>query len=252
MAATTSRPEPAPETAADERPLLRFTRGERWAHWVNAALFAIVMLTGAVMYIDSLALLVGNRLVVRTLHTYAGLAIPVALLVALAPRWGRALRRDLGRLNRFTPDDKRWLRNRLRRLPDGDAPPRLGKFNPGQKLNAAFVLGAGAVMVATGSIMHWYEPFSNEVRRGATFTHDWFAFFIWLAVIGHVILALRDPVSLRAMVRGTVPARWARAERPAWYAEVPGAGEPEAAVPDPARTGDPAPDTTGGASPASQ
>jgi formate dehydrogenase subunit gamma len=235
MAATTSRPDP--RTDADDRPLPRFTRVERWAHWVNAGLFAIVMLTGAVMYIDSLALLVGNRLVVRTLHTYAGLAIPVAFLIALAPRWGRALRRDLGRLNRFTPDDRRWLRNRLRRTPDGDAPPRLGKFNPGQKLNAAFVLAAAVVMLATGSIMHWYEPFSDSVRRGATFTHDWFALGVWLAVIGHVVLALRDPVALRAMVRGTVDARWARSQRPGWYAEV---------------TDDSVGDSTGSAAPPSQ
>lgn len=244
MAATTSPPDNAAATKADDGPLLRFTRVERWAHWANAVLFAVVMLTGAVMYIDSLAVLVGNRLVVRTLHTYAGLAIPVVLLVALAPRWGRALRRDLGRLNRFTPDDRRWLRNRVRRLPDGDPPPRLGKFNPGQKLNAAFVLGAGAVMLATGSIMHWYEPFSDSLRRGATFTHDWFAFAVWLAVIGHVVMALRDPVALRAIVRGTVPARWAREERPAWYAEVTGAADDDA--------GAPAPHTTGDATPAPQ
>ena len=35
---------------------------------------------------------------------------------------------------------------------------RLGKFNPGQKLNAAFIAGAAIVMLATGSIMKWFEP----------------------------------------------------------------------------------------------
>jgi formate dehydrogenase subunit gamma len=229
MAATTLPPEPL----ADSAPLPRFTRAERSAHWVNAALFAVVMLTGAVMYVDSLAVLVGNRLVVRTVHTYTGLAIPVVFLVALLPRWGRALRSDLGRLNRWVAEDRRWFRRR--QLPD--APVRLGKFNPGQKLNAAFVLGATAVMVATGSIMHWYEPFSDSLRRGATFTHDWFALFVWLAVLGHVFLAFQDPDALRGMVRGHVPARWARTKRPGWYDEMtgapPGAGDSTGDPPDP-------------------
>jgi len=215
MAATTHRPE------AGNGRVPRFTRVERWAHWTNAVLFGVVMLTGAVMYVDSLAALVGNRLLVRSVHTYGGLLIPVVFLVALVPRWGRALRADLGRLNRFDSDDRRWLRRRGRGQ-EGTDRPRLGKFNPGQKLNAAFVLAATVVMVATGSVMHWYQPFSDALRRGATFTHDWFALFVWLSVLGHVYLALQDSDALRGMTRGWVPAAWARAERPRWYAEVTG------------------------------
>jgi formate dehydrogenase subunit gamma len=240
MAATTHPPEPA----ADAPPIARFTRAERCAHWVNAALFAVVMLTGAAMYIDSLALLVGHRLVVRTVHTYTGLAIPVVFLVALLPRWGRALRADLGRLNRWAADDRRWFR---RRAEPGAAPVRLGKFNPGQKLNAAFLLGATVVMLASGSIMHWYEPFSDALRRGATFTHDWFALFIWVAVLGHVLLAFQDPDALRGMLHGRVPARWARTKRPAWYEEV--TGTPAAGGESP---GESPPNSTGGGAPGPQ
>lgn len=213
MAATTHRPDAG--ESGDRLP--RFTRVERWAHWTNAVLFGIVMLTGAVMYVDSLAVLVGNRLLVRSIHTYGGLLIPVVFLVALLPRWGRALRTDLGRLNRFDADDRRWFRRQAREGPDR---PRLGKFNPGQKLNAAFVLGASVVLVATGSVMHWYQPFSDVLRRGATFTHDWFALFVWVSVLGHVFLAFQDSDALRGMTRGWVPAAWARAKRPRWYTEV--------------------------------
>jgi formate dehydrogenase subunit gamma len=209
MTATTTPPE-----AGAEAPLRRFDRVERIAHWTNATLFGIVMLTGSVLYIGQLSVLVGNREVVRTIHVYCGLAIPVAFLVALAPRWGRALRRDLARINRWIPDDKRWLRTLGR-----DNRVRLGKFNPGQKLNAAFILGATVVMVATGSIMKWFGPFSVDTRTGATFVHDWFAFFVWMAVLGHIWFAFKDPEALRAMRGGTVSARWARTERPRWYEE---------------------------------
>jgi formate dehydrogenase subunit gamma len=79
------------------------------------------------------------------------------------------------------------------------------------------------VMLATGSIMYWFHPFSNDVRTGATFVHDWFAFGVGLVVIGHISIALADPVALGAMRRGQVPAGWAKRKRPRWYAEMTGA-----------------------------
>jgi formate dehydrogenase subunit gamma len=212
MTATTRPPEPAAGAGPDEPPILRFDRVERIAHWVNAALFGLVMLTGSVLYIGELSVLVGNRPTVRFLHVYGGLAIPVVFVVALAPRWGRALRRDLTRLNRWIPDDRRWLRT-FGRAKDV----RLDKFNAGQKLNAAFVLGATVVMVGTGIIMRWFEPFSLDTRTGATFVHDWFALFIWLSVLGHIWFAFADGEALRSMVSGTVSARWAKVKRSRWY-----------------------------------
>jgi cytochrome b subunit of formate dehydrogenase len=36
-------------------------------------------------------------------------------------------------------------------------------------------------------------------------------------VLGHIMLALRDPDALQGMLHGVVPARWARLHRPRWY-----------------------------------
>jgi formate dehydrogenase subunit gamma len=203
-----------------EAALLRFDRTERILHWVNAALAGILLLTGAVLYLGELSALVGRRELVRDLHVAAGLALPVPLLLALPRRRGARLRADLGALNRFGPDDGRWLRSRGR-----DPSVRLGKFNPGQKLNAAFVAGAGAVLLGTGLVMRFFAPFPLEWRTGATFVHDWTAFGLGLAVAGHVWLAFADPDALRSMVTGRVPAAWARRHRPRWYEEVTGATE---------------------------
>ena len=215
MAATTKPPDAG--ARPDDAPIERFDRVERIAHWVNATLFGVVMLTGSVLYIGQLSAMVGNREIVRTLHVYCGLAIPVAFLIAYSPRWGRALRKDFSRINRWSQDDKRWFRTMGR-----DKKVRLGKFNSGQKLNAAFVVAAALVMVGTGSIMKWFEPFPIDVRTGATFVHDWFAFFVWAAVIGHIWFAFADPEALRAMWRGSVTARWAKQHAPRWYEETTG------------------------------
>jgi formate dehydrogenase subunit gamma len=192
--------------------IVRFDRTERVVHWLNATLFVTLMATGAVLYIGDLSAFVGRRELVERVHVFAGLALPVPLVLGLVLRSGAQLRRDVNALARWIPDDRRWLHKRTR--------PRaqLGKFNPGQKLNATFVAAAIVVMLASGSIMYWFQFFSNDVRTGATFVHDWFAFGIWLSVIGHVAFALSDGDALSAMVRGPVPASWALAKRPRWYA----------------------------------
>jgi len=199
---------------AGEPPLLRFDRVERTVHWVNATLFGILMLTGAALYAGPISALVGNREVVRTLHVYSGLLLPVPLLLGVLGRRGARLRTDLGRLNRWSRDDARWFRRRQR----GQV--ALGKFNPGQKLNASFIAGAAVVMLGTGSIMKWFDHFPLDWRTGATFVHDWFALGVWIAVLGHIMFAVRDGDALDSMIGGTVPAAWARRHAPLWYEEL--------------------------------
>ena len=192
----------------------RFTKVERIAHWVNAVLFTIAMSTGAMFYFGIGQSLISDRALVRGVHVYSGLGILVAFSVAMIPRWGRSLRRDASRINRWSRDDVRWVRTLGR-----DPAVRLGKFNPGQKLNAVFVAAAALVLAGTGSIMYWNRSFSTDIRTGADFVHQWFGWLIWITVFGHIVLAFRDYESLRGMTLGTVSTDWAKHHRPAWYAE---------------------------------
>jgi formate dehydrogenase subunit gamma len=207
--------------------LARFDRVERAAHWSTASLFGVLMLTGAALYAGPISTLVGQREVMRTVHVGAGILLPVPLLIGLAGRWGRALRGDLRRLGRFDDEDRRWLRRATR----DDA--RLGKFNPGQKLNAAFLGSAIVVMLGTGIVLKWFSLFSLDTRTGATFVHDWVAIGIWISVLGHILLALRDPVALGGMLHGAVTARWARTNRPRWYEAETGESATRLKVPEP-------------------
>jgi len=192
----------------------RFDRTERWLHWANATLVGVLVFTGAVLYSGELSSILGRRAFFKEIHVIAGLCLPVPFLLALPGRRGRGLRRDLGVLNRFSADDVRWLRSR-----GGDRTVRLGKFNPGQKLNTAFVGAALVTMLATGLVLRFFNPFPLAWRTGATFIHDWTALGLALAITGHVWLAVSDPDALGGMVSGTVPAGWARRKRPRWYEE---------------------------------
>ncbi len=212
--ATTEQPE--------QRVVLRFDRIERAVHWVNAALFLILIATGAALYFTPLIALVGRRRLIEQVHLYAGLSLPLPLLLGVAGSWGRGLRRDVGRINGWTEADLQWLRAIVdtaagRRR--ASMRPRLGKFNAGQKLNAAFVAGGGLVMLGTGALLHWYVPFPLSWRTGATFVHDWLAVTFAIVIVGHITFALADREALRAMLGGRVSRAWAARHAPAWLDE---------------------------------
>jgi formate dehydrogenase subunit gamma len=196
--------------------LSRFDRVERIVHWTTAVLFAVVMATAAALYVPFISAYVGRRELVKTIHVYTGLALPGPLLLgAVGRRWGRRLREDLRRLNRWSADDGRWLKRW--RHPRGI---KLGKFHPGQKLNAAFTGGAILLMLATGSMMRWYKPWPLRWRTGATFVHDWIALGLFCTITGHILMALNDRESLSSMWDGTIGRRWARQHAPLWLEEL--------------------------------
>lgn len=199
--------------SAGARRIPRFDRVERLVHWCNATLFLVLLATGASLYFAQLSTIVGHRHTVKTIHVYAGLLLPVPLLLGLALPAGRHFRRDVSRINRWTDDDRRWWSRKTR------PSVQLGKFNPGQKLNAIFVAAAVVLMLMTGSIMRWFEPFPDSLRTGATFVHDWTFITLLVVIVGHITFAFSDGDSLRSMIRGWVPEQWARRERPRWWAE---------------------------------
>jgi formate dehydrogenase subunit gamma len=64
--------------------------------------------------------------------------------------------------------------------------------------------------------MRWYHPWPLSWRTGATFVHDWLALAIGIVVIGHIVMALSMPDTLRAMVSGRIRRAWAERHAPAW------------------------------------
>jgi formate dehydrogenase subunit gamma len=203
--------------------LPRFSPGERWIHRSIAILTGVLLVTAALLYIPDLGGLVGNRQVVRVIHEIAGFALAVPLVLAL---FSRAFRADASRLNRFRPTDWEWLRSRDRR----SGRIRVGKFNAGQKLNAAFTLGAILVMFLSGSMMFFSSRFPDALRTGATFVHDWLALAVLVVVCGHIYMAFNDASARLGMRTGSVPASWAEREHGAWVDELTG-GSPSATTP---------------------
>jgi formate dehydrogenase subunit gamma len=215
MAATTRR---SPSKARSSSELLRFDWVERAAHWLTATAFIILIFTGAALYIPALVGFVGRRVLVVRIHVDAGLALPLPLIISLAGSWGKGLRADLKRLNRWSSDDKEWLRRSVHWEPTSKL--AVGKFNAGQKLNAAIVGGTIIVMLMTGSVMHWPYYFALSWRTGATFIHDIVALAFFVVVVGHIGMALTHPPALRSIFTGRISRAWAKRHAPVWLEEI--------------------------------
>lgn len=213
-AATTLSGNPGPR-GSDRPRLLRFGPAERALHWANALLFLVLLATAAVLYLAPLSALVGRRPLVRDAHVIAGLLLPLPWVVARFGPWSAMLRDDVRRLSRWDDQDRRWLRSLGR-----DWSARLGKFHPLQKLNAAFTAGSIPVMLATGAVMRWFEPFPLEWRTGATFVHDWVSIGLFVTVTLHIVKALSDREALGGMWGGTVSTAWSGRHHPRWFDEV--------------------------------
>ena len=116
--------------------------------WAVAGLMLICIVTAAILYNGALSIPIGHR---HTYRTHPRLRRVRAPGTDPAGPAFPGLPADLGRLNRFTPSDWRWLRSRQRR----DGTIRVGKFNAGQKLNAALTAGAILVLLGTGTLMYF-------------------------------------------------------------------------------------------------
>lgn len=193
-------------------PLQRFSRGERRIHRSTAFLVGVLALTGAALYVPSLALLVGRRTVLEAVHIVAGLLLPLPTLAGMA--LSAPMRADIRTLNRMTGSDWRWVRRRDRRT----AGLPVGKFNGGQKLASAVVAGAGLVLFGTGLLLIAPARVSLpvSVREGATITHDLFTFGLLALLAGHIWLAYRHPEARAALRTGLVDREYAEREHPAW------------------------------------
>ncbi len=193
--------------------LLRFDTVQRTAHWLNSLLFGIAMTTAIPLYFGSFFGIVFARHPVQLIHLWAGLLLPIPLLVALAGPWGARMRHDLRRINYWTRAEVRWTKTLGRSPLDAD------KFNPGQKAFALFAGASLVVMLATGSILQWFRFFPISWRTGATTTHDLFAFAIFAAIGGHIAMAVTHREPLLSMVNGTISEEWAASHAKTWLEE---------------------------------
>ncbi len=193
----------------------RFDRTERVVHWTTAILMLELLVTGAILYLPSIALRVGHRALVENIHVYSGLALLLPLVIGVLGPWRAHLVADLRRFDRWTRADWDWFHVKQKRshLP-------AGKFNGGQKAEASFLGGSMVVMLVTGVLMRFAPSSWITWQQGATLVHDVGFLTVGVAVIGHIYMAMSRPEQLKSIFTGFIDRKWAVRNNPAWMAEV--------------------------------
>jgi formate dehydrogenase subunit gamma len=215
----------------------RFSRTERAAHWLLAIGFFVLLGSGLALYLPSLAAHV-DRPTAKAIHIDAAIALGVGLVAVAVLGNRRAVRGTLRDLDRYDADDARWLAGAPRRLVSGEPSPPQGRFNAGQKLNAALVAGLMVVMAVTGFLL-WYGERDTRYRfAGTVDIHDWGTLLLLALVAGHVYLSVLHPATrhaLRGMTVGDVDRDWALEHHAKWAEQADPAQEPSATLDQPPR-----------------
>jgi formate dehydrogenase subunit gamma len=195
----------------ERRYVRRFSRTERVLHWVNAAGVFLLLGSGLVLYLPSLAADVGRRPLIKDIHFWGGIGWVAALALVAVLGDRRGLLRTAREIDSFDREDVDWLM--LRR------PAPQGRFNAGQKINAA-VTSAFVVLFFASGMLLWAGERDTRYRFASTvILHDGLLYASLILLVGHLYLAVIHPATrhaLRGMVVGTVREDWAQEHHPRW------------------------------------
>lgn len=198
----------------------RYSGFQRVNHWLTAALFTLLTLSGLAMfspYMFFLSGLFGGGQDTRVIHPWFGVVLFASFAALLVQFW---------RLNLPNRDDIAWSRhigdvvtNHHERLPE------LGKYNAGQK---GVFWGQAAlitVMFVTGLVI-WDQYFftytSIDLKRWAVLFHSVAAIFSISIILVHIYAGIWIRGTGRAMTRGNVTGGWAFRHHRKWLRKVRG------------------------------
>jgi formate dehydrogenase subunit gamma len=214
------------ETGALPEFLDRFAPPSRQLHWLVAIPVLLLFITGLTnFWPEAKALHVGGARLFAWLHVLLGFAFAGALVLALltiVPR--REARRDARELLTVRLADYLWLQHQaLRAAGQRSVGPRVGKFNAGQKLNAALTTLATLVLTGTGLVLgvnYWRKDvFDVDMVAGLFRWHTVISVLLLPLILGHIYMSTLNPgtrESLRGIVLGRVRCSWAERHHSAW------------------------------------
>ena len=196
----------------------RYTLPERVIHWLSAVCYLYVLATGLAFYTPYLywiAAVLGGGPTARYWHPWIGLLFFATVFWML-----QAWRADM----RITEADRKWgkcMEHYVRN--EAELMPPIDRFNLGQKYFFWAMFYAGIVLVLSGVVLWIPEYMPPAARFAAILLHVAAALVTIGAFIIHVYMGLAIVRGgLNAMVRGYVPAGWAKAHHRLWYQRMSG------------------------------
>jgi formate dehydrogenase subunit gamma len=200
------------------RKIVRFSGFERFSHWLTAASFVLLALTGLNITFGKFLLLpaIGPEAFSRFaqsakyVHNFVSFSfiVGLALIVALWIRDNLPQRVDLD-----------WLKQGGGFIKSKHAP--AGRFNAGEKLVFWFALGAGLAVTISGIYLlfpfYWTNIAGMQV---AQVVHAVVAVLFVAVILGHIYIGtLGMEGAFEAMGTGEVDVNWAKEHHDRWLEE---------------------------------
>jgi len=200
------------------RKVLRFSSFERFSHWLTAASFVVLGLTGLNITFGKIVLLpiIGPEAfssvseAAKYVHNYisAAFVIGLVLIVALWIKDNLPQKVDID-----------WIKQGGGFIKSKHAP--AGRFNAGEKLVFWFALGAGAAVIISGCLLIF--PFYVTDIAGmqiAQVVHAVVAVLFIAVIIAHIYIGtLGMEGAFEAMATGEVDLNWAKEHHDLWLDE---------------------------------
>lgn len=205
-------PDVAPEPPAAELP--RYSLFERLLHWLVAATFVALLVSGLALAFPRLAwlsALFGGGQTMRAAHPWIGVVFTAGLVVMLLI-WARGMLLDR--------TDRQWFRRIGRYAREGHTGLDVGRWNGGQKAYFWVSVVFGLVLLVTGLPL-WFPSIADTgLRQLSRLVHN-AAFLIMVGgFIIHVLLsAFLFPGTMAGMTSGRVTRAWAAWHHPRWFRE---------------------------------
>ncbi len=198
--------------------VLRFNAFERFTHWITAASFVLLALTGLNITFGKTLLLplIGPEAftavseAAKYVHNFV--SFPFVLgLVLIAALW---MRDNIPR-----KVDIEWLKQGGGFVKSRH--PTAGRFNAGEKLVFWLALAAGAAVAISGYILLFPFYVTNIFgMQAAQVVHSIVAILFIALIIGHIYIGtLGTEGAFEAMGRGSVDLNWAREHHALWLQE---------------------------------
>ena len=207
--------------------VLRFSKGERFSHWVHAIAFFVLLFTGlgvlSTTFQPAMGI-IGGIQVARMIHR--GVAVVFVVLVGMMFFVGNP--KDhwywLKSVFSFSKEDLQHVTAFPKEFFGGHGTyPAQDKYNGGEKINSWITI-FGSVFITLSGIVMWFAPsFPPGLVRWAYPVHDLAMIMMTSALIGHMYLGLLHPdsnPSITGMINGYVPGKFARSHHAKWYARV--------------------------------
>jgi formate dehydrogenase subunit gamma len=199
--------------------IVRYTLKERMCHWLSAASYVYLLLTGLALftpYMYWIAYVLGGGPTVRFWHPWVGLVFFVVQMW-MHSMWSSQMK--------VTDQDREWSKTIKAYVTNRDeqvAP--AGHFNHGQKQFYWIMYYSTLALIITGLLM-WFPEllplWAHAYMPVVIFLHCTAALFTIGAFLIHVYMGIVFVSGgLQGILWGHVPIAWAKAHHRLWYEKV--------------------------------